>query len=311
MSANKNPPQASANNGFPPGITFDDVMQALALGLAPKAPRIPENARQLSSVYGGYTKGLGHRGSISFADLRQVAETSPLLSAIISTRQHQRTRYCRKATSSNKGEVGFRVVHKREKDAKFKVPEGFKELCRQAEDMLLTPWVMRDSAGIPYKDVEPTLSGFASKIVHDMIVINRPVIELGLDPKRIPRSFGAIDGANVIPTFKALKYLESINKDLPKDFLKTHAGYSTGLDMLANRYEVDISETTEYIYMENGRPTAAFRHDELILAPIFPTTSTREVGYPKSLLERALGIIIPEIMAMQTNSRYFEFGSMA
>ncbi|MGZ3772976.1 MAG: hypothetical protein ACXVCY_04320 [Pseudobdellovibrionaceae bacterium] len=301
----------TTQNVLPAGISFADVMQALALGLAPKAPRLAENAMASSSLYGGYAKGLGQRGSISFTELRQVAETSPLLSAIISTRQHQRARYCRVAQRANKGEVGFRVVHEREHDPKFKVPEGFKELCRQVEKMLMSPWVMKDENDVPFRDIEPNLSGFASKIMHDSLVINRPVIELGLDPYRRPVSFGAIDGANVIPTFKALKYLASINKDLPKDFMENYNGFKSGLQKLADKYGIDLDESTEYIYIENGRPTAAFRHDELIVAPIFPTSNTRETGYPKSLLERSLGIIIPEIMAMQGNARFFEFGSMA
>lgn len=294
---------------------FDQILRQLALGISPTAPRLPEQASSSGTYFGGYPKGytnnLGLKGTISFDILRQVAERSGLISAIVSTRQHQRARFSRIARSTNRGEVGYRVVHRRENEKDFKVPNGFKDLCREAEQMLEKPWRVFWDEGSVYKEIEPSFSSFSSKIVEDILIINRPVIELGLDPLRVPRAFGAIDGANVIPTFNALKYLTSLSKDMPQGWNANWQAYNRTLSMVSDKYKINLDEKTEYIYLLSGRPVAGFRHDELIIAPMFPTSNVRNAGYPKSLTEKAIFSILAEIMAMSANQRYFEFGSMA
>lgn len=296
-------------------VGFDDVLRYLSLGLSPVAPRLPEQAMQYGSMFGGYPKGytnrMGSKGSLSYFVLRQVAQRSPLLSAIVSRRLFQTTRHARIASKSKKTEVGMNVVHRRQHDKDFTVPEGFKNLCREAEQMMMKPWRIFWDQGRVFKDVEPNLAGFISKVTEDLLVINRPVVELGLDPLKVPRAFGAIDGANVIPTFSALKYLTSINRDIPKGWEESYGAYSRTMQQLADRYKVDMDDRTEYIYLLGGRPVAGFRSDEIIIGHQFPTSDVRQAGYPPSLAERAIFIILAEIMAMTSNSRYFEFGSMA
>jgi hypothetical protein len=234
-----------------------------------------------------------------------------MLAACVSTRHHQIKRFSKIARRSKKGEVGLRVVHKNQIDPRFKVPEGFKNLCREVETMLEHPWRMVVDDTHIYKEIEPTLASFNSKILEDLLVINRPVIELGLDPLRVPRAFGAIDGANVIPTFSALRYLTSLNRDVPKDWQNNFNAYRRTLQMISDKYKINLDENTEYIYLLGGRPVTGFRADELIISPMFPTSDVRTAGYPRSLVERSVYIILSEIMAMTANSRYFEFGSMA
>jgi len=297
------------------GIGFDDVLRYLSLGMAPTAPRLPEQASMTGQYFGGYPKGftnrLGAKGTVSFHILRQVAERSPVLSAILSTRQHQRQRFARIVRRSKKNEVGLKVVHKRSSDPRFKVPEGFQILCREVEEMLEKPWRVFWDEGSVYKEIEPSFASFSSKITDDLLILNRPVIELGLDPLRVPRAFGAIDGANVIPTFSAMRYLTSLNRDVPKDWDSNYQAYRRTLQVISEKYKVNLDERTEYIYILNGKPVAGFRQDELIVAPMMPTTDVRTAGYPKSLVEKSIFIILSEIMAMTANSRYFEFGSMA
>lgn len=297
-------------------IGFGDVLRALSLGASPSAPRLPEQASMNGQYFGGYPKGytnrLGAKGTISFFVLRQIAERSPVLASIISTRQHQRLRFCQVARrSTGKGEVGFRVVHARQYEKDFKVPEGFELLARECEKMLEHPWRVFWDEGQVYKEIEPSFSSFSSKIMEDLLIINRPVIELGLDPLRIPRAFGAIDGANIIPTFSALKYLTSLNRDMPKEWETNWNAYRRTLQMVSDKYKISLDERTEHIYILAGKPVAGFRNDELIIAPMFPQSDIRNAGYPKSLTERAIFIILAEIMAMTSNSRYFEFGQMA
>lgn len=306
------PAIATPQNGQP-AISMDTILRFMATGLAPTAPRLPDQALS-NQMFGGYPKGFtavrGFKGTLSFNVLRQVAMRSPLLSAIISTRLHQITRYSTPTITTPKNQVGFRVVHRLEHDKDFKVPKEFNNLCREVEKMLEHPWKMYWGDGTIYRDVEPTMHGFLSKVTEDLLVLNRPVIELGLDPLRVPRAFGAIDGSNVIPTFAALKYLTTRVKDLPRDFVNNYDSYRRSLQILSDKYSISLDERTEYIFLNYGRPVAGFRHDELILAPMFPSTDVRQVGYPKGLTEKAIFILLSEIMAMTANSRYFEFGSM-
>lgn len=297
---------------------FQDALKLAALGLAPMAPRMPEQAATTTTYFGAYPKGysnrLGMKGTISFDMLRQIAWRSPVLSAIVSTRLHQRSRFARIANRSKRGEVGGRVVHRRQSDKDFKVPEGFDALCREAEQMIMRPWRVYWNEGVVHREIEPSFASFGSKFVEDTLVLNRPAIELGLDSLRIPRAFGAIDGANVLPTFAVLKWLTSLpeNRTISRpDWHTTYQGYQQTLQRVSDKYKVHLTDSTEYIYVQNGKPAATFRHDEIIVAPLFPTSELRNNGYPRSLLERSIFIILAEIMAMTANSRYFEFGSMA
>jgi len=296
-------------------IGFDDVLKWYALGLAPTSPRIPEQATHYGSMFGAYPKGFtnktGAKGTINFYSLREVFRRSPLLSAIISRRKHQGVRHARTASKTQRGDVGFRVTHRHSGERGFKIPEGFKALMRESEQMILRPWRVFWDDGIVFQDVEPNMAGFMSKVIEDLLVINRPCIELGLDALNTPRAFGAIDGANVVPTFSALKYLATINKDMPRDFMNNWSNYRRNLQMMSDKYKVDLDERTEYIYLTNGRPTAGFRHNELIVAPQFPTTDVKYVGYPPSMVEASIHIILAEILAMKGNSVFFEYGQMA
>jgi hypothetical protein len=298
------------------GPSFDQIVKLLAFGLGPQAPRLAEQYMTgAANAFGGYTKGYtnrsGVKGIINFTTLRQVAERSPLLSAIVSTRLHQAPRFARRSDGSKKGEVGFKVMHKLDKHKDFDVPDAFKIFCRQVEEMFLKPWRVFWNDGVVFDEIEPSLAGFLQKITEDTLVINRPCIELGLDPNRVPRAFGAIDGANVIPTFAAINYLTTLNRDYPKDFRDNYAAYRTTMGMIGDRYQLSIDERTQYIYISQGRPMAAFRYDELIVAPIMPTTDISKAGYPRSMTERAMFLILAEILAMTANQRYFEFGNMA
>lgn len=316
--AGQGQPEAAMEPAVSPaarGVSFADVLSALALGVAPQAPRLPEQSLSSAQYFGGYQKGftsrMGFRGTLSFSVLRQTAERSMLLSAVVSTRKHQAVRYGRVAQRSKKGEVGFRVCHAREHERDFTVPDGYQWLCRQAESMLSKPWRIFWDEGKVFRDVEPTMSSFLSKATEDTLVLNRPAVELGLDSNKVPRAFGAIDGANVIPTFAALKYLTAINRDMPRDYAEKWTSYKQTMQMIGDKYKVDLDERTEFVYMLQGRPTAGFKSSDLIVAPFLPTSNVALTGYPKSMTECSIWAVLAEIMAMTGNSRYFEFGSMA
>ena len=305
---------STASSGLAQDGSLERLLASVGFGLTPTAPRLSETG-MAHNTYGGYPKGYGgprgFKGTLSFAMLRQVAWRSSVLAAILSTRLHQVTRYSKAGSRARKNDVSFKVVHKRHNDPKFQVPEKFKIMAYEAERMLERPWRIYWDEGTVFKDVEPTFAGFLSKVTEDYLIINRPCVELGLDGQRIPRAFGAIDGANVIPTFKAMRWLQSRDKDLPADFQSNWRAWSRLLQTASDKYKVDLDERTEYIYMLDGKPAVGFRHDEIIVAPFAPTSDVHSTGYPKSLTERAIFILLAEIMAMSANSRYFEVGSMA
>jgi len=295
---------------------FSDILRALALGVSPNAPRLPEQAFGGQNFYGGYQKGYtgigqSRGGSLTFSMLRQLSERSSLLSAIVTTRKFQATRFARVARSSKHNEVGFRVSHKRATDQDFKVPDGFNDLCREAESMLEKPWHVYWNEGVVYRQIEPTLASFISKTMEDHLVLNRPCVELGTDMYGVPRAFGAIDGANVIPTFAALKFLAAKTKALPNyAWHDNYAGMKDMMQLMSDHYEIDITEKTEYIYLLQGRPVKTFNFGQLLIAPFLPSSDIAYAGYPRSLTETAVFTILAEIMAMSSNLRYFQSGNM-
>lgn len=310
------PVNAQGNDQYAGGMVgVIQRLQALALGISPQAPRLPEQSLSSSQYFGGFQKGfttrMGFRGTLSYFVLRQVYERSVLINAVVSTRKHQTVRFASVAQRQNRGKVGWRIVHARQHEKDFEVPEGFQLLAKDCERMFAKPWRVYWNEGRVFNEVEPTMASFISKITEDALVINRPVVELGLDVERVPRAFGAIDGANIIPTFAVLKYLTSVNREFPKDYAENWTSYKQTLQMIGDKYKVDLDERTSFIYMLQGRPTAGFREDELIVAPFLPVSNVMLAGYPKGMVEQAIWGILAEIMAMTANSRYFEFGSMA
>jgi hypothetical protein len=304
-----------AREGSEGRLGFGDVLKYLSLGMTPSAPRLPEQAYGGSSYYGGYQKGYAGtnsaRGTVSFTLLRQIAERSSLLAAIVSKRQFQCTRFAKVARKSTHGEVGFRVMHRRHGEEGFTVPDGYKNLCREAEEMMLSPWNVYWNEGVVFQDIEPNLDDFMAKIMEDHLVINRPVIELGLDMYGTPRAFGAIDGANVIPTFSAIKYLTTKARlSTDTSWQENYTGMKAIMQQLSDHYQIDITDETEYIYLMGGKPVRTFPTGRLIVAPFLPSTDVRFAGYPRSLTEKAIFCILAEIMAMSANLKYFQTGNM-
>lgn len=269
-----------------------------------KAPRMPRNATP--QTMGVYAKGTINedmfKTKFTHQTLRKVAKNSGLLQAIVSRRDFQMAQASK--LWRFEGDFGFRVIHQDHHDINKEVPAQITEICKETQKMIECPWGY----------LEPTFQGFTSKFIKDLMVINRPVIELGLDSKRIPRSFGAIDGANIFPTFQVLKILvpqiTKFKEFENTSFMPNTAQYEAALEIVGEKYKVEVNNAVEYFYMQDMMPLAAYRGDELICIPMMPTTDVNDLGYPPSMVERSIKSVLSEMLAMSYNMNYFQFGSM-
>ena len=271
-------------------------------GVTSRSPRLARNAT--TATNGVYEKGFSTSqimgSKLTHATLRRVSKNSGLVQAILSRRDFQMAQISKKW--KYEGDVGFRVVHEQHHEQDFQVPDGFKELSKDMENMIVKPWGY----------LEPTFGGFSSKYLKDLMIINRPCIEVGMDTRGIPRSFGMIDGANVYPTFKVLADLVAPSLDTTSNVVlePNSQKSSNALQAISEKYNINLDDQTEYIYMEDLVPISGYRHDQLILSPMMPETDVSNYGYPPSMVERAIKMICAELMAMGYNMDYFQFGSM-
>ena len=276
--------------------------------LQSKTPRMPRLATPMTG--GAYSKGMTGgmdimAGKISMPILRRIASTSGLEQAILSRRFFQMTQISKPWRVD--GEVGFKVLHKKHYDNKFQVPQQLLDLAADIENMIENPW------GI----LEPTFSGFTSRFVQDLCVINHPAIELGLNSKGVPIAFSMIDGGNIYPTFAALKMLlpaiESKYGRVEDKYgiiTPNSNAYSKLAQYASDEFKVNISDVTDHLYINNGVVTAGYTSKNLLILPIMPTTDISEVGFPPSMLERSIRLILAEMLAMSYNMNYFQFGTM-
>lgn len=272
--------------------------------ILPKAPRLP--TRQFPTYHGAYPKNFAqNNGLLAITDnmLRVIAKRSGLLSAILARRDYQFNRVAK--LYKIEGDTGFKVVHEREHDKDFNVPEQLKELCRMLEQKIARPWPE------PTRLIEPTFSTFCSKWIKSTLIINRPAIELGLDSKRIPQNFSLIDGANIYPTFEILKdYVKTNLKQDDTGLKRNSAYYREILQKFAEDQKISIDESTEYLYIADGIVQAGYKYDELLLFQMMPSDDYLDIGYPPSCVEKSLNYIAGEIAAMSYTMKYFDMGAM-
>jgi len=270
-----------------------------------KANRMPRLATP--QMHGTYDKNFSSVENMSskfgHATLRKVADNSGLLKAIVSRRDFQVFQIAKRWKFE--GDVGFRVVHDQHHELNFNTPNQLNDMARGLEKMIEQPWGY----------LEPTFAGFASKFMKDLVIINRPAIEIGLGSKGQPVAFGMIDGANVYPTFDVLKALipnmTGMVKIGDKKQLEPNTpAYDFGRQLVSDKYELDISSKTEWLYMQDQVPQAAYTLDEMILMPIMPTTAVRQYGHPPSMAENSIRLVLAEMLAMSYNMNYFQHGAM-
>lgn len=281
-----------------------------------KAPK--QNKYAFPQSGGGYDKasGLGMnigKRPVSNMTLRRVARESGLLAAIVSRRDFQMNMIAKEWLYE--GDIGFKIGHRKEHDPDFVVPPEFKVLCEKVTEMVEAPFPAQKVDGIYYPAIEKNFRSFCSKYIKDLMVINRPCVEIKRAPNGMPIAFSVVDGANVFPTHDGIN--ELIN---PETNQKISSGkvpdrgtdeYRGFISALSEKYGTEnLNERTDYVYVQDGIPITGYTYEELMVRPVFESSETHLFGYPPSMVESALVLIIGELQAMSYELSYFEFGTM-
>src|SRR3989344_1610612 len=248
----------------------------------------------------GYRKGrtIGSRwNGLSFALLREIENRSLLTKAIHSARRHQ-VLFFAKPWTGKKGETGFEIVHKDENNPEIdtKKIENLKE--RKAKILELFE--------CPHPVNEPTFSGFCTKLVSDLLTINRPAVELIRDDSGQVIHFGAIDGAIILPTLRFLHQFQRSNSA----FGSNRFQLDVAIQDFYRREKIDLSGA-EWVIVRNGTVEGAVPPGEILVTPIENTTNIDQVGFPPSYLEEAIIGVISFCNAFSYNTSYFDRGQMA
>lgn len=208
-------------------------------------------------------------GAFNFDMMRMMVDRTPILSAVILTRQRQVKRFCR-VQESGKG-PGFAIKLKdpsaklgKEEQQSIQLLEGFFTNCGWESNPRQRARLRRDN-----------FSGFMAKQIRDTLVLDSAPIEtewkrdrtLGMD------GFYAVDGATIR--------------------LCSEEGYRDDDEVFA-------------LQVVQGNVRAAYTYDDLIYVPRNPRTDVMVGGYGFSETELLVQTVTGFLNAMTYNLKYFD-----
>lgn len=208
-------------------------------------------------------------GNFGFDMMRAMVDQTPILSAVIMTRQRQVKRFCR-VQESGKG-PGFAVKLKdpsaklgTQEQQSIQLLEGFFTNCGWESSPRVRKRLRRDN-----------FSGFMMKHVRDSLILDSAPIEtewkrdrrLGID------GFYAVDGATIR--------------------LCNEEGYQGDDEIFA-------------LQVVQGNPRAAYTYDDLIYEPRNPRTDVLVGGYGMSETELLVRVVTGLLNAMTYNMKFFD-----
>jgi len=213
-------------------------------------------------------------GGIPFDGLRMMVQQTPVLNAVIMTRQRQVQRFCRVAEKGN-DMPGFEIRHI-DRGHQLTAPEGksiallnrFIQNCGWEFKPRLRKSLHRDS-----------FAQFMSKSVRDSLVMDSAPIELEWKNNKLKGidGFYAVDGATIR--------------------LCTEDGYNGDDEIFA-------------LQVVEGMITTAYTHEDLIYEPRNPRTDVSAAGYGISETELLIRVVTGYINAMSYNIKGFDSNSI-
>lgn len=208
-------------------------------------------------------------GSFNFDMMRSMTDKTPILSAVIFTRQRQVKRFCR-VQESGKG-PGFAIKLKdptaklgKDEQESVRLLEGFFTNCGWETNPRQRARLRRDN-----------FSGFMAKVIRDSLVLDSAPIETEFkrDRKLGMDGFYAVDGATIR--------------------LCSEAGYRGDDEVYA-------------LQVVQGNIRAAYTYDDLIYVPRNPRTDVMVGGYGLSETELLVQTVTGFLNAMTYNLKYFD-----
>lgn len=283
-----------------------DVLQRLRAERARRiaVTSVPRTERFLHRDAGGVgvAKNQDRVNMITMEGLRRIARRAPIIKVIHQARQYQIRHLCRK-WSGKKGEVGYRVGHKRQHESGIDVPEGFAPYIKRFEAMLESP--------APSYDCNTT-STLIQQLWNDLATINRPaceVIHSLLDKDRVVQ-FAPVDGNTIWPTLLWLEKWKADNPTWAGGHNPEELTEEDQLELASVALEWDFTGA-KYCVVRDGLLEGVLAPGEVLVAPIMNSTDITLAGYPPSHVELAMELITAFIRTFDYNASYFTRGMMA
>lgn len=208
-------------------------------------------------------------GQFTFDAMRAMVEQTPLLNAVIMTRQRQVARFCR-PQKGGKG-PGFKIASREDAD---NVDDNEKQTIKLLETFMLNcGWETKPRQRMRMK--RDNFAGFMAKLVRDSLTMDSMAIEtewkrdkrLGLD------GLYAVDGATIR--------------------LCTEDGYRGEDEIFA-------------LQVVQGNVRAAYTYDDLIYVPRNPRTDVLAGGYGVAETELLVRVVTGFLNAFTYNTKYFD-----
>lgn len=207
--------------------------------------------------------------AFSFDAMRTMADQTPILSAVIMTRQRQIKRFCR-VQQSGKG-PGFQIALKdpsaklgKDEQQSIQLLEGFFTNCGWEANPRQRMRLRRDN-----------FSNFMAKLTRDSLIMDSAAIETEWKRDRVRGMDGmyAVDGATIR--------------------LCNEVGYQGDDEIFA-------------LQVVEGQIRAAYTYDDLIYVPRNPRTDVMVGGYGLSETELLIRVVTGFLNAMTYNLKYFD-----
>lgn len=258
---------------------------------------------QNMQLYGAREKP---RGTPQFADLYYAADKSFIDKILIQARADQSKMVWQKAVEGR--QVGFKIVHDRHDDPKFKPTDDVLKRCAEMEAFLCDPTPAKYiNSGDIKRDLYPNnvrlhdgLKDLVSRLVKAELVIDRKVLyrRKRADGKGYAY-FHWLPGATVKPVHEAIR--DWTRKHDPHNKM----GRNQVLDRMSTASGFDLYDSA-YVQIMDGMIVSAFTADEISVHIANPSDQENRQGYGESRLEISLDITATLLYAWNFNKEMFK-----
>lgn len=211
--------------------------------------------------------------SLSWTQLRQLAQLSPTVQAIIALRQAQLSSFARKPR--HKGDRGLEIVRSDN-------PGEKSERDLKVEEYVFR-WLMESGKNESWERKRfPSLIRAA---LRDLLIVGAAAIEKVFDEDGVLSEIWCIDSATIEIQW-AERYIPT------------------------TRYGKDLDQPVRYVQVIDGQIETEYAEDELIYLQMNSPTDINNGGYAIGPTQAMADWIAAEVLALQYNSNYFDHGSV-
>lgn len=245
------------------------------------------------------------RGSASLGDLQEAAKKSFIDAILIQARTDQNKMIWQRGVEGK--QVGFKVVHERYDDPKFKPTEDVDRRCREMEEILSDPTPFKFKHLYPLKRQihEGGLKDFISREVRAELIIDRKCMYRY--KRRNGKGYAAfhwLPGESIKPVHEAIKEWASRNPDKSDPLRKITISQQT-FDRMSATTGFDIANS-DYVQIIDGQVTGAFTEDEISIHIANPSDEVNTFGWGYSRLEMSLDVTATLLYAWRYNQEIFK-----